>query len=395
MSDPTRKDVFDETRHVGRPNIGSREMFINYVNQIFDRQWLTNNGPLVQKLEQQVCDYLNVKHCVAMCNGTVALEILIRALELRGEVIVPSYTFIASAHAFHWLGLTPVFAEVDPLTHNITAKTARAKITSRTTAILGVHLWGRPAPVDELQDLADEFNIELIFDAAHAFGCSRKGKMIGGFGRAEILSFHATKFFNTFEGGAIVTNDDGLAEKSRLMRNFGFAGFDNVVCGGINGKMTEISAAMGLVNFDSIEGTVAINRNNYEVYREQLSLIPGLSIIDYDPCERNNYQYVVAEVSNSCSASRDKIVSCLHEHNVLARKYFWPGCHAMLPYRESDPEARGGLADSIALSERLFVLPTGRATSQDDVRQICRIIRRAVTGDSPLPTIQNSLKAGT
>ena len=232
--------------HVGRPNIGDRVDFLHRLEGILDRQWLTNNGPLVQELEARIAAHLGVRHCIAMCNGTIALEIAIRALGLTGEVIVPSWTFIATAHALHWQEITPVFADIDPTTHNLDPAAVRRMITPRTSGIIGVHLWGRPAPIRELQAIADERGLKLLFDAAHAFGCSYEGQMIGRFGTCEVLSFHATKCFNCFEGGAIVTNDDALMEKVRLMRNFGFAGYDNVIHPGTNGKLTEVCAAMGL-----------------------------------------------------------------------------------------------------------------------------------------------------
>ena len=216
--------AFAEPLHVGRPNVGNLETFMRLAGEMFDRGWFSNDGPLLKQFERRVADYLGVKHCVAMCNGTIALEIAIRALGLEGEVIVPSYTFIATAHALYWQGITPVFADIDPHSHNLDPDAVRKMITPRTTGIIGVHLWGRAAPVDELQQIADEFGLKLMFDAAHAFGCSYKGRTIGQFGECEVLSFHATKFFNTFEGGAVVTNNDKLAEAMRLMRNFGFSG---------------------------------------------------------------------------------------------------------------------------------------------------------------------------
>jgi dTDP-4-amino-4,6-dideoxygalactose transaminase len=185
---------------------------------MLERRWLTNNGPLVQELERRLAEKLAVKHCIVMCNGTIALEIAVRALKLTGEVIVPSYTFIATAHALHWQGITPVFADIDPHTHVLDPDAVRRMITPRTTGIIGVHLWGRVAPVDELQKIADEQGLKLLFDAAHAFGCSHSNRMIGAFGEAEVFSFHATKFFNTLEGGAVTTNNGALAEAMRLMR---------------------------------------------------------------------------------------------------------------------------------------------------------------------------------
>lgn len=367
--------AFGETLHVGRPNIGSREKFLQYTQDIFDRGWLTNNGPLVQALEEQIAGLHNVEHCVAMSNGTIALEIAIRALELEGEVIVPSYTFIATAHALHWQAITPVFADIDPITHNLDPAAVRQMITPRTTGIIGVHLWGRPAPVEELQTIAKDNDLHLLFDAAHAFGCSHGGTMIGNFGACEVLSFHATKFFNTFEGGAVLTNDGRLAEKMKLMRNFGFSGMDKVIHPGTNGKMTEIAAAMGLANLDSMPELIRINLRNYEMYHAQIEAIPGVSLIQFDQVEKGNYQYIVVEVDEDCASSRDEIVRALHAENVRARKYFWPGCHQMKPYSELYPHAGLLLSNTIDISERVIVLPTGGHIDEECVEQITAVIR--------------------
>lgn len=367
--------AFEHALHVGRPNIGDEGAFIQYVEQIFESRWLSNNGPLVQELEQRIADYHHIEHCVAMCNGTIALEIAIRALELTSEVIVPSYTFIATAHALHWQEITPVFADIDPITHCLDPEAVRKMITPKTTGIIGVHLWGHAAPVDELQAIADEHDLELMFDAAHAFGCSYKGQMIGNFGRCEVLSFHATKFFNTFEGGAVLTNDDELAEKMRLMRNFGFAGMDNVIHPGTNGKMTEICAAMGLVNLENIDSVLETNRNNRQAYREGLANLPGITLFEFDEAERNNYQYVVLEVGEECPVERDEIIKVLHAENVLARRYFWPGCHNMKPFKELFPHAGLLLPNTQLVADRVIVLPTGNAMTVESVRIVCNIIR--------------------
>ena len=370
--------AFEQQLHVGRPNIGDREAFMQYAADIFDRRWLSNNGPLVQELEDKVARHLGVKHCVAMCNGTIALEIAIRALGLEGEVIVPSYTFVATAHALQWQGITPVFADIDPATHNLSPAAVRRMITPRTTGIIGVHLWGRAAPVAELQQIADEHGLKLMFDAAHAFSCSSGGKMIGSFGACEVLSFHATKFFNTFEGGAVVTNDDGLAATMRLMRNFGFEGLDQVSHPGTNGKMIEIAAAMGLANLPKLDEVIAANRRNYETYSEALRGIPGLSLLRYDESERNNYQYVVLEVAEDCPASRDRLVEALRAENIMARRYFWPGCHRMEPYRSLFPHAGLVLPATEAVANRVIVLPTGQTMDADMVQTVVQVIRTVV-----------------
>lgn len=367
--------AFKEPLHVGKPNIGNRESFKRYVDDIFDLGWLTNNGSMVQELEQRIADYHGVKHCVAMCNGTIALEIAIRALKLEGEVIIPSYTFIATAHALHWQAITPIFADIDPATHNLDPDSVRSMITPRTTGILGVHLWGRIARVKELQAIADEYGLKLMFDAAHAFGCSYKGAMVGSFGSCEVLSFHATKFFNTFEGGAVLTNDDELAEAMRLMRNFGFSGRDNVIHPGTNGKMIEVVAAMGLVNFGAIDSVLKSNRRNCQVYREGLFNLPGISLLAYDESEQNNSQYIVMLVGEDCPATRDQIIEVLHAENVLARRYFWPGCHNMKPYRDLFPHAGLLLPNTQQVAGRVVVLPTGNSIDVEKIKLIISVIK--------------------
>jgi dTDP-4-amino-4,6-dideoxygalactose transaminase len=367
--------AFSDPVHVGRPNIGSREAFVRLSGEMFDRRWLTNNGPLVQKLEQRIAERLGVKHCIAMCNGTIALEIAIRALSLEGEVIIPSYTFVATAHALHWQAITPVFADIDPETHNLDPDAVRRMITPRTSGIIGVHLWGRPAPVRALQQIADEHGLQLMFDTAHGFGCTFGNQHLGNFGRCEVLSFHATKVFNTFEGGAVVTNDDALAETMRLMRNFGFCGYDNVIHPGTNGKMPEVNAAMGLVNLDEIDGFIEVNRRNHECYAQHLKDLSGIRLLRYNPETMPNYQYIIAEVKPEFPATRDDIVDTLHAENVLARKYFWPGCHGMQPYRDLFPHARLMLPNTELVANRVIVLPNGSTTTFDDISLICSVLR--------------------
>jgi len=366
-----------EKLHVGRPNIGDRDALMARIHDMLDRRWLTNHGPFVTELEQKLASYLGVQHVVAVCNATVALEIAIKALELRGEVLVPSFTFVASAHALQWQEITPVFCDIDPQTHMLDAEEVETRITPRTTGIMGVHLWGRTCDVEALTRVAERHKLALLFDAAHTFGCSRGGVMVGNFGAAEVFSFHATKFFNTFEGGAIATNDAALAEKMRLMTNFGFAGYDNVVSIGTNGKMSEIAAAMGLTNLEGIQQFIDVNRANYERYRAGLAGIPAIRMLEFNDNERTNYQYIVLEIDNERSAStRDEIVDALWKHDIQARRYFYPGCHRMEPYR-SHPVV---LPHTEALVQRTLVLPTGTAVGEDDIDFICSFLRAAVTG---------------
>jgi dTDP-4-amino-4,6-dideoxygalactose transaminase len=380
-ADSLPQRVRSEEVHVGRPNIGNRERLMARVGDMLDRRWLTNGGPYVLELEARLAEYLGVTHVIAMCNATVALEIAIKALDLKGEVIVPSFTFVATAHALQWQAITPVFCEIDPRTHMLDPEQAERLITPRTTGILGVHLWGDTCDVDGLQAAADRHGLTLLFDAAHAFGCSRKGTMVGNFGAAEVFSFHATKFFNTFEGGAVATNDGTLAQKIRLMKNFGFSGYDMVVSIGTNGKMSEISAAMGLTSLESIDEFIAVNRRHYLRYRGGLSGVPAVRFLEHDERERSNFQYIVVEIDNALAkASRDDIMNGLWEQHVLARRYFYPGVHNMEPYRTLAPYYRMRLPRTEALVQRTLVLPTGTAVTDDDIDFICRFIRAAVRG---------------
>jgi len=374
------RPAFSEKLHVGRPNIGNRQRFLERINDILDRRWLTNAGPYVQELEQELADMLGVKHCIAMCNATVALEIAIRAMGLTGEVIVPSMTFIATAHALQWQEITPVFCDIDPDTYNIDPNRIEASITPRTTGIIGVHLWGRACDVERLAEIAEQHSLGLLYDAAHAFGCSHQGRMIGSFGNAEVFSFHATKFFNTLEGGAVVTNDDDLAAKIRLMKNFGFAGYDKVIYIGTNGKMNEMSAAMGLTLLEDLDDLVTVNRRNYQQYQKDLEGIPGVKQATYDETERCNYQYIVLEIDEAVtSISRDELVEILSAENIMARRYFYPGCHRMEPYRSYFPHAGLLLPVTERVVQQVLSLPTGTAIGPDEVSQICQIIRLAAT----------------
>lgn len=381
----------ERTLHVGQPNIGRRERLFERINDMLDRRWLSNNGPLVQELEKKIAHFLDVEHCTLICNATIALEIAVRALGLQGEVIVPSFTFIASAHALQWQGITPVFCDVDPETHNIDPVKVEELITPHTTGILGVHVWGRACDVDNLNAIAQKFRLKLLFDAAHAFGSTYQGKMIGGFGDAEVFSFHATKFFNTFEGGAITTNNDHLAEKISGMRNFGFAGLDQVIQLGTNGKMSEVSAAMGLTSLESIDEFINMNLSNYLTYASELEDIPGVRLIVYDANEKNNYQYIVIEVDEKVAGiSRDTIVNILHAENILARRYFFPGCHQMEPYRSNFANNRSLLYETEKLTQKVIQLPTGTALGTPEIEYVCELIRFIIKNNAEIQKRLNS-----
>lgn len=385
--------AFAEPLHVGRPNLGNQQRFQERVAEIFARRWLTNDGPLVREFEQRVAAQAGVRHCVAMCNATIAMEIAIRALELRGEVIVPAFTFVATAHALQWQEITPVFADMDPRTHNVDPASVERLITPRTTGIIGVHVWGRGCDTDALESIAARHRLAVMYDAAHAFCCTRKGRPIGGHGRCEVLSFHATKFVNSFEGGAVVTNDDALAEKMRLMRNFGFGGYDRVIYIGTNAKMTEVCAAMGLTSLEAIDDILAANRRNYDAYRHGLEGLPGVTLLHYDPAERSNLQYVVLEIEAEASGiDRDDLVAALHAENVLARKYFWPGCHRMQPYAAYFPNAHLMLPHTERVARTIISLPTGTSVNEHDIARVCALVHQCFR---QAPEIRARLRANT
>jgi dTDP-4-amino-4,6-dideoxygalactose transaminase len=376
--------AFDAPLHVGSPSLGDRARLLERINTILDDRWFTNNGPLVQELEARVSEMLGVAHCIATCNATAALEICARAAGLTGEVIMPSFTFVATPHSIAWQGMTPVFCDVGPDDHLIDPAAIEALITPQTTGILAVHLWGDPCNVEALTAIADRHNLTLLFDASHAFGCSYHGVPIGNFGAAEVFSLHATKFVNAFEGGLITTNDDEFAAKARLMRNFGLAGDGSVVSIGINAKMSEVSAAMALTSLEAMHDVAELNRERYQLYRELLSPLPGLTIHEPRPDETNNYQYVVIEVDEAqASLSRDCLMKMLHAENVLVKRYFYPGCHRMEPYASSGRAHH--LPRTEWLSSSVLALPTGAAVSLDAVATICSLIALSIEAHRKQP----------
>jgi len=385
---------FDQPLHVGRPNIGSKERLLQRINEVVDRRWLTNSGPCVEEFEQQLRQLLGVGHCDSMCNATDGLQLAMRAMKMHGEVIVPAFTFIATAHAVQWLGFTPVFCDVDPRTHAIDPARVEELITPRTTGILGVHLWGQPCDIEALAAIASRHGLKLLFDAAHAFNCSWRGRMIGNFGDAEVFSFHATKVFNTFEGGALATNNAELAWRVRRMRNFGFAGLDQTDALGTNAKMSEASAAMGLTNLESLQDFIETNQRNYHAYRRGIEGIPGVRMLEYDASEKCNYQYIVLEVEESEAVlSRDSLQEILWAENVLARRYFYPGCHRMQPYASTMPDIGSRLPVTERLARRVLVLPTGTAVSVEQIEMICGILRFAVSHGGDIAQRLGGLRA--
>jgi dTDP-4-amino-4,6-dideoxygalactose transaminase len=369
---------FDSPVVVGKPNLGNEKMFLDRIGQIFACRQLTNNGPFVREFEERIARFCGVRNCIATCNATLGLELAIAELGMTGSVIVPSLTFIGTAHTLQRNGVTPIFCDVDPATHVIDPAAIEALIRPDTSGILGVHLWGNPCPVEGLEALAEKHGLRLLFDAAHAFGSTYRGRLLGGFGDAEVFSFHATKAINSFEGGAIVTNDDLLAARLREAINFGLTRDNKVARLGTNAKMNEACAAMGITSLDAKDEIFAHNRSNYAAYRDGLKEIPGLRLLPIQDGEASNCQFVVVEVdAQAFGWTRDELIRLLEAENVVARRYFYPGCHRSEPYCSQTMGPIPDLPITDKICSSVFCLPTGTSVSPDDVAGISRIIRLA------------------
>jgi dTDP-4-amino-4,6-dideoxygalactose transaminase len=369
------RPCFDEPIHVGRPTLKNSESFLRRVGQVLATHRFTNNGPFVEEFEERIGALTGSRYCVVTCNATTALQLLARALDLRGQIIVPSFTFVATAHAFSWLGLEPVFCDIESGGYTIDPRAVEKVIGPRCSAIVGVHTWGIPCDIVGLERLARDRQLMLIFDAAHALGCEYQGKPIGSRGDATVFSFHATKFVHSFEGGAITTDSHDLAGKLRLMRDFGFAGVDEVQCLGTNAKMSELHAAAGLSSLEAMKDTIRGNRRCFEKYRSLLEAVPGITLVDVAQKGEPNYQYVVLETGPTFPISRDLLLRILQAEGVLARRYFFPGCHRCLPYAAAP---RAPLPATEALSDRILVLPTGPLMDDSTIETVVNLLRFVV-----------------
>ena len=367
--------VFPQPLHVGRPNIGKPTRLYARFDAMLDRRWLTNDGPLVEEFESRLAARLGVRQCVVTCNATAGLSIAGRALGMNGDVILPSFTFAGTIHALRWQGASPVYCDIDPRTHLINPAHVERLINARTTGIVGVHLWGRPCDAHTLGRIADRHGIPLLFDAAHAMGSTHGGRQVGGFGHAEVFSFHATKIINSFEGGAVTTNDDTLAAAIRALRNFGFSGQDYPEGLGINAKMSEASAAMGLTSLEALGDFMGGNERNYHCYRDGLAGVTGVELVDPEGMAATNHHYVVLEIDRErLGLSRDVVLRALTAEGVMARRYFYPGCHRIEPYR-STVSPREELPVTEHVADRVLQLPTGAAIDRAQIRIVCGLLR--------------------
>lgn len=372
--------AFTEPIMVGRPNLPQLDVLTALIREALDNGWLSNQGPLLRRLEHKLGAVLGAAHVIAVVNATTAIQLVAKACELAGEVVVPSFTFPATAQAFTWIGLTPVFADIELNSATVTAATVEPLITDRTSAICAVATWGNVGPLEELSALASDYGIPLILDSAQALGVTYHGRQVGTFGTAEVISLHATKIVSACEGGLVVTNDDAIAERVRAMRSFGTNPSGKFTTVGTNAKMHEISAAMALAVLPSLGPVIAANRRKHTLYREYLTGVSGVVVREPSDGTASNYHYVVIEVDSAVAGiGRDELCERLAARNIHTKPYFAPGCHALEPYRtESAIHSPKPLPNTESLAARVLCLPTGPAVTDTDVASVAHTIASIV-----------------
>jgi len=346
-----------EKTFVTQPFLPPLEEFIPYLEKIWESKWLTNGGPFHQELESALSKYLGVEHIALFTNGTIALVTALQALRITGEVITTPYSFVATAHSLLWNSITPVFIDIDPATCNMDPNKIEQAITPRTSAIMPVHCYGNPCDIDRIQQIADIYGLKVIYDAAHAFGITHKGESLLKHGDLSVLSFHATKVFNTFEGGAIVCPDGKTKQRIDYLKNFGHAGEVTVVAPGINGKMNEVQAAFGMLQLKYIDDAIRQRRAIDILYRELLAGIPGITCLDQRSDTIANYSYFPIFINNNYPISRDELYHLLRENNIYARRYFYPLITEFPMYRGLPSANRGNLPVATDMADKVLCLP--------------------------------------
>jgi dTDP-4-amino-4,6-dideoxygalactose transaminase len=365
-----RRDIY-----VTQPHLPPLEEFIPYLEQIWENKLLTNGGPFHQQLEKQLCEYLGVQHISLFTNATIALVTALQALRITGEVITTPYSFVATSHSLLWNGIKPVFVDVDLTTLNLDPAKIEAAITPRTTAIMPVHCYGHPCDVESIQKIADTYNLRVIYDAAHAFGVQCLSGSVLKHGDLSILSFHATKVFNTFEGGAIICPDAKTKIRIDQLKNFGHAGEVNVVAVGINGKMSEFNAALGLLQLKYID--IAIERRGLldAMYRKQLADVVGVRCLEPSFEVEPNYSYFPVIIGNEFPMDRDTLYHHLKANGIHPRRYFYPLISEFPMYRGLASARADNLPVAMDAARRVLCLPIYPDLSDDELRQICQVIR--------------------
>lgn len=365
----------DNPIYVTRPFLPPLEEFMPYLQNIWDGRVLTNNGPYHQELEDALCKYLGVKYISLFSNGTLALVTALQALRITGEVITTPFSFVATTHALWWNNIKPVFADIEPENFTLDPEKIEAAITPLTTAIMPVHVYGYPCRVEEIQKIADTYNLKVIYDAAHAFGVNIGKNSLLSFGDMSILSFHATKVFNTFEGGAIVCHDEKTKQHIDYLKNFGFAGETTVIAPGINAKMNEFQAALGLLQLQYVPSFTLERKNIADKYRKELSNIKGITFLDDIKNVEHNYAYFPILIEQSVfGKSRDAIYDALKARNIYSRKYFYPLISHFSTYKGLPSASPTNLPVSEHVAERVLCLPIYPGLTNDDVMRIVGII---------------------
>lgn len=370
------KEVMKPPVYVTKPHLPPLEEFIPYLEQIWDNEWLTNGGPFHQELEVRLAEYLGVEHLSLFTNGTIALVTALQTLRITGEVITTPYSFVATAHSLLWNGLTPVFVDIDPVTCNLDPSKIEQAITPRTTAILPVHCYGHPCHVERIQTIADTYGLKVIYDAAHAFGIHYKGESLLSHGDLSILSFHATKVYNTFEGGAIVCPDAKTKKRVDYLKNFGFADEVTIVAPGINGKMNEVQAAFGLLQLKHIENALFNRRDIVKKYRTALSAVREIELFPTPPDTTENGSYFPILVGPEYRMSRDALYQRLKDDGIYSRRYFYPLISNMPMYRGLPSASAENLPVAKRISDQVLCLPIYSGLKAEDQNRIVDIIVR-------------------
>ncbi|GJL38749.1 dTDP-4-amino-4,6-dideoxy-D-glucose transaminase [Phytobacter ursingii] len=359
---------------VTQPFLPPLEEFVPYLQQIWENKWLTNNGPFHQELEKEVCKYLGVEHISLFTNGTIALVTALQALRITGEVITTPYSFVATSHSLIWNDLKPVFVDIDPKTFNIDPAKIEAAITPKTTAIMPVHCYANPCDVHAIQKIADNYGLRVIYDAAHAFGVDYEGTSLLNHGDMSVLSFHATKVFNTFEGGAIVCPDLKTKQRIDYLKNFGFADEVTVTAPGINGKMSEINAAFGLLQLKYIDKAISDRQVIDQHYRDELKKISGIIVPEKSPKASSNYSYFPVIIDDSYPLTRDELYSKLKANDILSRRYFYPLISDMPMYRSLESSRPDNLNEAKYIADRVLCLPIFSALDRETQDKIIALI---------------------
>ena len=349
-----------------------------YLEDIWSRKWITNNGHYHQELEKALCEYLKVPYVSLFTNGTLPLITALQALRITGEVITTPYSFVATTHALWWNGIKPVFVDIEPSTGNIDPKKIEAAITPRTTAIMPVHVYGKPCDTVAIQEIADKYGLKVIYDAAHAFGVEVNGESILNAGDMATLSFHATKVYNTVEGGALVMHDAQTKKRIDYLKNFGFAGETEVVAPGINSKMDEVRAAYGLLNLKQVDAAIEARRRVAVRYREALRGVEGICFFDDMPGVRHNYSYFPIFVdAEKYGMTRDELYFKMKDRGVLGRRYFYPLISTFSTYRGLESAHPDNLPEATRMAESVICLPMHHALTVEDVERVLEEIRQS------------------